>query len=261
MSIDNIKSIEIRQDADQLLFQVDHEKAKHYLYFTDRSRSRFDANRQIPIGKNSFVDYSGTVMGGVSDRPISSYQTMLFPDIFSNPIPSVPQVYSIDRFLMEAVPLDLPDPELGGFDNFFLLDSVVLDIASGEAVADMQLSIKFPNITIIGTDILYKQVKKVFPNKKGLQLTHGDWKELGSIPDSSVDRIMSVQGITQWALPANGNQVSVEQGLKIISSINRVSKPFAIVRFDTKNPFLCDNIGDNWQISSRSDVFIAQRKN
>lgn len=239
-------------------FQVSPSRAHKFLYFQDRSTTKCEAHLKIPIGKNGWIQYSGTILGGVSDRPISSYQTMLFPDVFAKP-KSNPESFSVEYFLQEAKPLEVPEPVFGGLEEVFKTGNVVLDIASGEAVADIQLALKYPEVTLIGTDILYKAEKKVHPNRAGLQLTHDDWRKLQNIPSGTVDAILSVQGIAMWGFPGRGHDTSEEDGFKIIEAIERISKPGTIMRLDIKNDFLVKNIGKNWEIDPRNDVFIARR--
>ena len=242
-------------------FQVDPKRAHEYLYLQDRSSTKFSVNLLVPIGKKDKIIYAGEVLGGVSDRPIESYQAMLFCDVFKHHPHTPAQGFSVENFLREALPLDQPLPEFGGYKEAFKPGNVILDIASGEAVADIQLAQKFPGVTIIGVDSLYNDERKVYQNRTGLQLTKADWRELRPIPDKSVDVILSVQGIAMWGMPRSGNfnGVADEDGLKVIKAINRVTKLGAIVRMDQKNPFLCEHIGSNWKIASRDDVFIAKK--
>lgn len=218
--------------------------------------TKFYADLFIPIGEYDNMAYKGEVTGGVSDRPISAYQTMLFPDVFQMLVDHSETSFNLGVFLREAVPLDKSTPIFGGFGEAFKSGNVVLDIASGEAVADVQLSQKFPQTTIIGIDILYKN-KKIFPHKTGLQLTYGDWKSLDGIPNASIDTIISCQGVTMWGLCS---EQPIKDKLKIIQTLNRISKHGTIMRFDMKNDFLCKEIGPDWEISEREDVFIAKRK-
>lgn len=243
-------------------FQVDPNRAHEFLYDRDRSSPKMHANLDIPIGKRDWMIYAGEILGGVSDRPISSYQTILFPDVFAETAHNRGETFTLERFLREAKPLEYPKTEYGGFQEVFKPGNVVLDIASGEAVAAIQLALKFPEVTIIGTDILYQERRKIYPNKPGLQLTHSDWLELQTIPDRIIDVILSVQGIAMWGFPNSASipEVSEEDGFRIIRAINRVSKPGTIMRLDKNNEFLCQHLGSDWEISPRHDTFIARRK-
>lgn len=237
-------------------FIVNDQRASEFLH-QDRSTTKFHADLFIPIGRDDFMPYKGEVVGGVSDRPISSYQIMLFPDVFQKPTYAFPESsFDPEIFLQEAVPIENPKPVFGGIEQAFRQGNVVLDIGSGEAVADIQLSKKFPLTTIIGTDILYNN-KKIFLHKIGFQLTYGDWRSLNRIPNASIDTIISCQGVAMWGL---GPKNPIEDKNKIIQTLNRISKHGTIIRFDIKNDFLCRNIGSNWEISEREDVFIAKRK-
>ena len=239
-----------------------------YLH-SDHSKNFSSGDVQIPIAWKEWVHYYGNVIGGTSDRPISSYQVMLFPDIFLQEVydPNSTLGYSIERFLNEATYLDNNTPIFGGYEDAFRAGKVVLDIASGEAIAAMQLALKFPQTTIVGVDALYQTKRRVFPLKPGLQLVYADWRYLKSIPTASVDTILSCQGITMWGLPFKGdansraNEVPQDDGFKIVQALNRVSKPGTVIRFDGNYTatFLRKNLGENWDIDPREDVFAAQR--
>ncbi len=54
-------------------------RAYHYLTL-DRSVTTFHPNFSIPIGNTDSMLYQGKDIGGVNDRPISSYQNSLFPE-------------------------------------------------------------------------------------------------------------------------------------------------------------------------------------
>lgn len=243
-------------------FQVDPFRAQRFLYGQDRSRPKSLVDLQIPIGRQESMQYRGEVLGCVGDRPIGQYQNILFPDVFDNTIPAPHGSFTTEIFLREAELLQFPKSEFGGFEAVFMPGNVVLDIGSGEAVADIQLALKFPLATIIGTDILYQNKRRIYPNKAGLQLTYADWHDLQAIPDKSVDAILSVQGIAMWGLPGSARRpdATYQEGMRIIHALNRISKPGTIMRLDIKNEFLCSHIGHNWDISSRSGVFIAEKK-
>lgn len=164
--------------------------------------------------------------------------------------------------------MENPQPLFNGYLDTFGPGKVVLDIASGEAVAATQLTLAFPDATIIGVDILYQTERRVFPNRAGLQLTHGDWRELTAIPSGSVDTILSCQGLTMWGLPigaterTRGNDISEDDGFRIIKTLNRISKPGTVIRFDSieKDTFLRANLGSNWNILPHEHIFIARRE-
>lgn len=255
----------------RILFDTDYfvpnaQRASQYLC-SDHSKNRSSGDVLIPIGKKELVHYFGNVKGGTSDRPISSYQEMLFPDVFQKKAYTPDGTYSIKKFLEEAIHQSDPDPVFNGYDGVFTPGSTVLDIASGEAIAAIQLALTFPQTTIIGVDLLYQTKRKVYPNKPGLQLTHADWRHLESIPSASVDTILSCQGVSMWGLPFEGNSewggndIPESDGLAIVNALNRVSKPGTILRLDyNNNTFLYKHLKKNWTISSREDVFVAQRQ-
>jgi hypothetical protein len=254
-----LRTLKIQFDPEY--FVPDLEKADSYLHH-DRSSNYSSGDVWIPLGKKERIHYYGSVVGGTSDRPIGAYQYMLFSDVFCWPKPSnKPGGFSIERFLAEVPKLESAEPVFGGFEAAFAPGKVVLDIASGEAVAALQLAMKFPEATIIGVDHLYQANNRVFLNRPGLQLTHGDWRYLENIPDASIDTILSCQGVTMWGLESN---VYEEDKIKIVQSLKRVSKVGTVLRFDgyvneSAVQFLIEHLGSDWDVRSLAKTFAARR--
>lgn len=154
---------DLRRFVDRSYFVPNPKRADVYLH-SDHSKNFSSGDVQIPIAWKEWVHYYGKVIGGTSDRPISSYQVMLFPDIFLQEVydPNSTLGYSIERFLNEATCLDNSTPIFGGYEGAFRAGKVVLDIASGEAIAAMQLALKFPKRLLLALMHSIKQKEEYF---------------------------------------------------------------------------------------------------
>lgn len=248
--------------SDRDYFSPDQQRVMAYLTL-DRSMG-ISVPRTIPIGKDEVVPYSGEITGAVSDRPIGSYQSMLFPDVFVDASDGKSETYSAERFLSEARRREQAKPFFGGYETALQAGKVVLDIASGEAVALAQFSLQFPGTTFIGVDSLYQNEERVFLNKKGMQLVKDDWRFLRTIPDGSIDTILSCQGVSMWGLPGiSSEDVSEEDGLLVVNTLQRISKPGTVIRFDDTDQnatvFLRPFLEKNWEIVPHQAAFIAQK--
>lgn len=238
-------------------FQVDKNRAKEYLLL-DREITLGFANKRIPIGKKDFISYTGEVTGSVSDRSLKEYQVLLFPDCFDT-IKTSKEFYFPEVVFEEGSPKKISLPLLGGYEGAFSEGKTILDIASGEALGLMLLSMKFSKTTFIGVDILYKEKRPIHPSSVGLQLSHGNWESLECIPNSSIDTILSLQGVTMWGLSSKNNQSTENDTNQIIESINRVSKIGTILRMDRtgKEVLFEEKLKKNWEVVYHPNTLLA----
>lgn len=242
---------------------VSNKQRVHMYLHLDRSYTTFDPNFQIPVGQKDSMRYHGYERGGVNDRAIGSYQLMLFPEEYEESNSKPAQNWTAENMLRKMKLKKEPKLIYGGFNEAFAAGKNVLDIASGQALALLQLSEDFPDTTFIGLDALYEKEQKIFPNKPGTQLTKGNWHVLREIPDNSIDTIISVQGIGMWGLPGSAGGTSIEDGKRIIVALNRVAKKNCVMRIDAQGPalqFLKDNLDPGiWEIAESNDLLIARK--
>ncbi len=129
----------------------------------------------------------------------------------------------------------------------------------------MQLALRYPNTVFVGLDILYKESRKIYTSRRGLQLTHGDWRELKTIPDKSIDTILSLQGIGMWGLPGSPNfDATNEDGIRIVNSLTRIAKSGCVLRMDflygQELEFLRQNMPSNgWELENKHRLIIARK--
>lgn len=243
-------------------FMPDEQRANEYLHL-DRSSTTFHPNFSIPIG-DGYVRYKGYEFGGVNDRPLASYQAMLFPDDFEvirPPDTGSPKGWTAEYMLREGMRKEHPEKIFGGYDEVLRSGRTVLDLGSGQALALMQLALKFSQTSFIGLDILYQQELPVFPGKPGLQLTRGDWRFLEPIPDRSIDTLLSCQGIGMWGLPGGPGEANEEDGRKVIRALERVARPGAVLRMDCVGNFLENNLDrERWEMIRYGRAVIAKSR-
>lgn len=178
---------------------------------------------QIPTTVGT-VNYSKEDWSWTTDRDKDSYDLELFSDEFENFRPDKDTKGT-------AVPRTDKTEVIAGGKQFALGSGrVVLDIASGEAVALLQYSREFPETTFIGVDSGYEKFVRVDLNKPGVQLSKDDWSNLASIPDNSVDTILSIQGAFRHGVGHYGDPKEGE--LEILKAMTRVAKSGAILRYD-----------------------------
>jgi ubiquinone/menaquinone biosynthesis C-methylase UbiE len=144
-----------------------------------------------------------------TDRTAREYEEALFAD-------QGPDVVPEDRAIG------------GGMEGAFAAGRTVLDVGSGEAVALLQLSERYPDTAFIGVDAGYHQARHITVDKPGVQLTHDDWHYLDHIPTGSVDTIISCRGIVPWAIERS-NPEATQQTMHALS---RVAKDGAVLRVD-----------------------------
>lgn len=118
-------------------------------------------------------------------------------------------------------------PIAGGVNFALAAGRTVLDLGSGEAIALLEYSQKFPKTTFIGIDSGYDKEIPIHLNKPGVQLTKDDWTAMNALPDHCIDTILSTQGAFMWGAGAHG--VTTEA---VVNAVTRVAKKGAILRFD-----------------------------
>jgi len=217
-------------------FAVDPERAQTY-YQLDRSRELMRGGyRDVPIGSSSTVRYHHEHGGHITDRPMSSYMESLFPDEYVKEdykardkrlTETYGQNWSWRRHMAPAIRReDLSQVVNGGTESTFGSGKVVVNLGSGEAIGDIQLSQAYPDTTFIAVDTGYGTEKQPKLNKPGLQLVKDDWNTLAAIPDDSIDTILSLQGAFTWGFRSN------DEAVPLIKTITRVAKEGATLRFD-----------------------------
>lgn len=257
--------------ANPSYFVPDQRRTLEYLH-EDHFHDDFKPNFLIPIGRGDTMRFSGEVEGGVSYRSIWYYQEKLFPDDFEQ-TDSLSEEYkqktaqgvTIDFLLRTATLKEHPERVFGGYDEAFRAGKTVLDIAPGQAVGLMQFALQFPKTSFLGVDILYEHERAIFPGKPGLQLTKGDWLSLRTIPDHSVDTILSLQGLGMWGVPGSSNRfASDEDGKKIIDAMTRVARIGATVRIDFSYgaaQYFQEHMDEKiWETKILDEVFIAKKR-
>jgi hypothetical protein len=217
-------------------YEVDPSRAREYLQI-DRSRELMSGeSRDVPVGEKSTVRFERTYRSAGTDRPIAQYQEMVFPDEYvrddhATIMDKHDNKYGENwnwRYLLEPGEKKVDQSGIlrGGEAEAFAPGKVVIDLGSGEALADIQLSQIYPEACIVGVDAGYDQIEKPDIGKPGLQLVKDDWSTLTSIPDNSVDTILSVQGAFTWGFGSN------EEAIPLVQTITRVAKDGAVLRFD-----------------------------
>ncbi|HZE87844.1 MAG TPA: class I SAM-dependent methyltransferase [Methylomirabilota bacterium] len=164
------------------------------------------------------MEYTMGILGyGAANRTMQDYRTMIFGDQkYANPpvwdgTPTVSQ--NTERLA-------------GGEEDAFAPGKIVVDLGSGRAVALFEFARLYPQTTIIGIDNCYTESRKLNLEKPGLQLTKDDWKTLGSLPNKSVDTILSVIGVIPY-----GIDTKQPDSAQVVDTITRIAKPGGIFRF------------------------------
>ena len=254
-------------------FAIDPERAQAY-YQLDRSRELLTGrHRDIPIGNSETVRYNHEHPGHITDRPMSSYLESLFPDEYMQEehetrdqrlTEAYGEGWSWRRHLAPAIRReDLSQVVNGGTETAFGSGKLVVNLGSDEAIGDMQLSQAHPETTFLAIDTGYNTKKPPELNKPGLQLVKGDWATLSTIPDNSVDAILSLQGAFTWGYRTN------EEANTLIDTVTRIAKPNAILRFDigsfrvgqslTKESIFELFQSKGWEITSIENTAIARK--
>lgn len=160
----------------------------------------------------------------ITNRGANKYKDMLFSDEFERGNVNLSKgIFEVKHRLGSSNII------AGGIQNAFAPGKTVLELGSGEAFALLQFSIDFPRTTFIGVDSSYDKIVSIKTNKPGVQLTQDNWKTLSTIPDRSINTIISCKGAFTHGI----HESNPEDSLKIINSLNRVVKEGAILRFDT----------------------------
>jgi len=138
----------------------------------------------------------------------------------------------------------------GGIDNAFAPGKTVLDLGSGRARALLQFSKDYPNTVFIGIDDRYKQEEVVDIKERVIHLMNDDWHFLKTIPDQSVDTILSCKGAFTNGVYKSDSETS----FKIINTLNRVAKPEAVLRYNTDRGWSVNyKEGDEWIVNFLRD--------
>jgi hypothetical protein len=216
--------------------KVSRERANAYFSLDRTHELRRGRSREIPLGAKDSITYEHQFTGHITDRGPMAYEYKLFNDEFRD-----------DRNEQEAGLHDLlygkdwtyqrhmrhsprrhdgTVPMYGGIEEAFKAGKVVLELGSGEALGLMEFSLEHPDTVFIGIDVGYSKTNKLKLSQPGLQLTRDDWTILETIPDKSVDTILSLQAAFTWGFETN------KEAEKIIKAISRVAKEGAILRFD-----------------------------
>jgi len=202
--------IKLRLKQETNFSVVNSKRAEKYLDLDRKDRQNY---RKIPIGKHAWMPYIDRDWQHTIDRPLESYFDMLFPDLLSEKI-------------------DKP-----GIVKELFEDKVVLDLGSGEALPLFQIAMASPTTTCIGVDIRYGVKTPINTTVPGVQLTHDDWLSLKTIPDQSIDVVLSCQGLGAWGWPyindfVSASDESKEKMRQAVATIDRITKPKATLRID-----------------------------
>ncbi len=179
-----------------------------------------------------------------TDRNGSDYLESLFKDDYSNVTEAlkkanenyeeydawVPDSLSRDREMQLLTPgeevreavVESGDQIFGGLEDFFAEGRVVLDLGTGEGIGIREISrYFFPESVLVGVDVGYDRQVKPNLNKKGVQFSKEDWDVLATIPDNSVDSLMSVAGAFLHGKAA-----------PVVQAVTRVAKEGTVLRVD-----------------------------
>lgn len=181
----------------------------------------------IPINKFERIGYSKEDGGWDTDRDMDDYNGMVFSDEYKF-------IASTDEVPCHTIAREGSEPIAGGVNFALAAGRTVLDLGSGEAIALLEYSQKFPKTTFIGIDSGYDRELPIRLNKPGVQLTKDDWTILKTLPDYCIDTILSTQGAFMWGAGAHGRTTEA-----VVNAVTRVAKRGAILRFD-HNPSKLD---------------------
>lgn len=138
----------------------------------------------------------------------------------------------------------------GGINNAFAPGKTVLELGSGRACALLQFSKDYPKTVFIGIDERYDQKGVTDIKQSGVHLINDKWSTLRTIPDQSVDTILSFKGAFTHGVHESNPQASLE----IVNTLNRVAKPGAILRYDTDRGWSGNyEKGDEWRVNFLRD--------
>lgn len=171
---------------------------------------------------NGPVKYEVKEFGWTTDRDQGMYDTLLFSDEYTSSHPDTTKPLVFSR-------RENPTLVAGGKEQAFAAGKKVLDLGSGEALALHEYSQAFPDTTFLGVDYGYEKPITLDLTKPGVQLSKDDWTSLSTIPDNSMDTIISAQGAFVWGVGAANEDGSEE---KVLTAVTRVAKPGAILRYD-----------------------------
>lgn len=167
------------------------------------------------------VSYTKGETAWRTDRDHDYYDGMLFGDEFM-------LVRKDPALKPYAVLKDRDSLFNGERDHALRAGNVVLDLGSGEAVGLMEYSLQYPDTVFIGVDQGYQGTQTPFVDRPGIQLVHDDWSRLTSIPDASVDTILSSQGLFRW-----GTKEDDPKGTEdIVRTLNRITKTNSVIRYN-----------------------------
>jgi hypothetical protein len=216
-------------------FKPDTERVTSYLQLDRSNPNSSNKVWNIPIGKSETMPFINTHGGWQTDRSLNSYDNMLFHDEFVD-TPPVTENWSVANMLRpSARRTETTQVIAGGRDGAFAKGKNVLDIASGEALALLQYAELYPETSFIGIDIGYAVERRFKPNYPGVQLSKDSWNVLHTIPDHSIDTVLSSQGVMMWGVPRENGPYGNDQ-LHVIEefmrALNRVTKSGALFRYD-----------------------------
>lgn len=203
----------------------------------------------IPTGPRGGVKYKEPYLDEQkvykTGRSANEYIDELFSDEFeTGEIRLSKRIYEVKR------KKDLSKVIAGGINNAFASGKTILDLGSGRASALLKFSLDYPETIFIGIDYRYKYKKEEEPvvniHKKGTQLIRDEIHSLIKIPDHSIDTFLSCYG----AFTDGVSKDFPEDSLKLITTLNRVAKPGAILRYNTERRYLSFDYADyEWTVN------------
>lgn len=183
----------------------------------------------IPLGRFGSMGFTKENYDWRTNRDSQEYNYKIFWDEFETDSSFGEQLHTRPQNERSRI-------VAGGIQTAFAAGKTVLDLGSGEAIALLEYSKDFPETVFVGVDTGYDRQVKPDLIHPGVQLTKDDWNVLSTIPDKSVDTIISLQGAMRWGINNQGD---------LINAIDRVAKPGAIFRFDVTFSELKPGSGGN----------------
>ncbi|MBI3366113.1 hypothetical protein HY041_00600 [Candidatus Roizmanbacteria bacterium] len=124
-----------------------------------------------------------------TNRTMNQYKDELFSDQFER------GKVNLSKGIFEVkLRANRSDVIAGGINKAFAPGKTVLDLGSAKAIALLQFFRDFPKTMFIGVDTGYDRTEAVNINNPGVQLINDNWESLITIPDHSIDTLLSCAG-------------------------------------------------------------------
>jgi ubiquinone/menaquinone biosynthesis C-methylase UbiE len=212
--------------AEDLTLTPTEERRAEIQEYLDQPRRQLKLGKEvtIPTAQGPIVYTSGNPYWH-TNADEHAYNPGTFGDEYELLFSDVSPFYKrYEAIRTSALREDQSEVVAGGIAEAFAPGKVALDIASGEAVALLQYSLKYPETTFIGVDEGYAEKRELGDPRAlapGVHLTRGSWNNLSGVASGSVDTIVSHFGVFLHGNPQY-----------YLDAITRVAKEGAIVRFN-----------------------------